>query len=1811
MEEEEVEVTGPPVGATKVTPEVEVKEQSGPPVGAVPVKKKDESVPNLTSSSASPEGAEPVSKPSEKNTESDSHLKRLQKFTQIEYQDYADKRKKELETEWQKNPTDANYQKLSKQYDQDLSDKEADFNQLLTKFGGIYEKRDRAQLEKQAKEDFQKNKERNPATTAAKALWGSFRYQIPAGLISSNVAMQKAPEDIGSAFYRAMPESIQKFLDETEPANKLGPRKNFEEPEHLKRRKSMMLEAYKLQNQGQEYTKDLVSSLDKADDFVDYVNWAGYAIGQGVGQIPVAIATKGASSYGQEIGSIYMDGVSKIAQEKGISEQEVIEKGLDDSLYPLVFGVAAGKLDYIGAKGVADTFGKKEIMGSLRDRAIAMFKSVGKTGGKESLTEAGQTLLEQIGVSKSADKTWEQAFNEVDPEQIREAAAQGGVAGTALAGAGAATTKVLNAVQKKAPTIEVVKQVLEKTNVNDKASMSKDADVIQDKVEEADVENNPKQDEQSIETTATAVEPGANPVVENGPEPSPEGLPVDDVSNISGEPGGNTDAVPVESGNPATESQQPTVEELKKKFYSSNDLNDKIKTFAEVIASGDEFLEEEDFYTDNKDAISKIMYPDGRDVKTDKGIIEGELIRDIRGTEIPEGLYINNSELFNEDDIGKGYGKELYKKALHEHGIIYSGKAVSKQAKNVHKSLVKSGDATLKKYPKLGLTALISTKKNEQKSAATEVPVQSETTTEQDQGTGEPTSEVPVGSDVAESTTTDQVGQEPPPPPDSEKQLVEDQEASKRRAFTQQILDDPNISDEVKNGLSEDAKNYIPKGLKITQAEAKAIIQSKGTAQAQADFMDRSNGMDPDVRVAIGENLIRQYNQEGDIENAIKVADNVAKYLTDLGRAVNAAKIFQMLTPAGMLKYVAKEVQKSKEKFDNQTESNRKKSKAAVDKINQDAVEKILNDPTLSKSIAEKVKRGSVKKAIDFLEGLKIDTGNIATAQIIPGIGLLPHVWNAAIGIIQDSLKAGLTISQAINKAVNKIKEKKIKDFDETKFREMLNEKLKGYKVTLDPEAAIKEELKANGTSIDEIVRQHYDAQNRTKTSLADKLTKDAGLNADEAHAIAKEIINAFDNLTKAAKEKALKKLLPKDTKKRGKRQELIDQIIQQSNLGGMTDQEYRDAIADKLGVPDLTEEQGKKITDLADKVQKAPEGFAKNRATEELLTYVAGLNKLDWKEVGMAIWYANILSGVSTQVLNISANFAEAMGDAYVLAMQNPKQAPWIWKGLFEGYGRGALEALDLIKTGNQPTKLGNKITEAAVLERVNFKGGNWNPYNYLKYVSRLMNGADIIGYQGIKEMRARQLAVSMAIEEGKNNPDMSINDRAGEILNKGQQSYNDAIEEAKAEGFTGNDVQRRAMEILEAKRPELLVQQSSDAAARGTFNYEPEGALGWLTMAVNGMTNMDIKGIKPLKFIIPFTRIIANVANRYLDWSPWGLARAAKGGIGYETLGENRYRKYSPQEKTEQWIKAITGTTAMAAIYALTDDEEGVFQITADGPGDVQKKFQLQETGWRPYSIRIGDKWYNYQNTPLAIPFSTVGFYRDLQKYRGVTDEEDLATKFGIVAHGTAKYMMDLTFLQSLSSFFDSFSKENPNEGKNFFEKQQKTMERVGKSFVIPNAVTQISRAIQEVADMPMKKAESMGDQIIRDLPILRDHLGNIYNALGDPVIPSQIEKFVPLKPSKAKDDEKLWNLIIKNNAWISKPGRTTLKPTGKPMTDEEYDTFSLKAAQLGKRLLSANYARLNAIKDKERAKEEIGKLINQARSDARDQMFGRKLF
>src|SRR5690606_9649707 len=127
-------------------------------------------------------------------------------------------------------------------------------------------------------------------------------------------------------------------------------------------------------------------------DTVDALNWLAGSVTEAGIQIPATLLSFGSSAFGQEVGSIYMDNVLKIAEEKGMTPEQVIDQGLDDPASAIAFGSAASALDFIGAKGVVNV-SKTTLKKALASRTKALLKS----SGGESLTEGAQTGLEQVG----------------------------------------------------------------------------------------------------------------------------------------------------------------------------------------------------------------------------------------------------------------------------------------------------------------------------------------------------------------------------------------------------------------------------------------------------------------------------------------------------------------------------------------------------------------------------------------------------------------------------------------------------------------------------------------------------------------------------------------------------------------------------------------------------------------------------------------------------------------------------------------------------------------------------------------------------------------------------------------------------------------------------------------------------------------------------------------------------------------------------------------------------------------------------------------------------------------------------------------------------------------------------------------------------------------------------------------------------------------------------------------------------------------------------------------------------------------------
>lgn len=692
-----------------------------------------------------------------------------------------------------------------------------------------------------------------------------------------------------------------------------------------------------------------------------------------------------------------------------------------------------------------------------------------------------------------------------------------------------------------------------------------------------------------------------------------------------------------------------------------------------------------------------------------------------------------------------------------------------------------------------------------------------------------------------------------------------------------------------------------------------------------------------------------------------------------------------------------------------------------------------------------------------------------------------------------------------------------------------------------------------------------------------------------------------------------------------------------------------------------MTKEEEDKLKKLHKRVKAAKEGFQKIKAIHDMLAYQMRIEGIKWNDVGMSVWYAHVLSGYSTQMLNAFANITETSGEILTSMIYSPKRAPWLLKGLFSGYGRGILEAWATLKTGYAPVKsikLDMSKEGPSVLEAYQgFKmfGRAWNPFKFHKYVARTMNAVDTFFYHGLKGMRTYELA-HMAIRgqgKGAQETNRLINEKLGhtkerllkakeiakleanenimllraekgklvkdlkeesdprkkEIIQKEVDRIDQEIALGPSYKVGSLDYKRRIWELMEESLPDQMLDDANNIASRGTFNYASEGRLGMLSDSVAAISNK--KGLGALKFVVPFTRIVSNVANRYLDWTPVGFYRGAKGGIGPSPRSEFNNsvysREYTPEEQAKEFIKASLGTLAALTLLALTkpgnddDETDGPFEVTAAGTGDYRKNYNLQETGWQAYSINIGGTWYSYANTPIAIPLTVIGTIKDMGKYRGENlKEKTTSDKVSLVTWNTFKYFTDLTFLKSLSEFLSYFSEENPGRASKYFIKFGAG---AAKSFVVPNLFTQVSRQVQSLMDMPIKEANTVWQQFYRDIPVARKGLNDMVNGLGEPIVPNT-DRY-----TRETTSDPIWEVITENNAWVMKPSKDVRvydPETGdeRSLDNDEYYAYSKLRGEKLKSMIEGNLTELQAM-DKEHVQEAIKDYKERASIEAKGEL------
>jgi hypothetical protein len=783
---------------------------------------------------------------------------------------------------------------------------------------------------------------------------------------------------------------------------------------------------------------------------------------------------------------------------------------------------------------------------------------------------------------------------------------------------------------------------------------------------------------------------------------------------------------------------------------------------------------------------------------------------------------------------------------------------------------------------------------------------------------------------------------------------------------------------------------------------------------------------------------------------------------------------------------------------------------------------------------------------------------------------------------------------------------------------------------------AISKGLKEMGTTISEIVTKHYTVVDNTRQSLADKLVNDAGLSGAEAEVLSRAIQKEFDNIATKKKSQILERMFSKRDRKKTEIRTLEQDLIRMTNLGAFRNDSIVQMYGDKMGWPKLTDENIKELERLATIVQKTEDPIKKRKAVEDLLAYQANIKGTSIMEFVTAVWYANILSGYNTQAVNFGANAFNTVLLFGNLVAQNPKNARFIGKGLIEGTKRGFLEGREVLRTGYSPIK--GKAEIPTLLERKDFSKSVENLptpviklVNYaakLKYVRRLMVAADVVFFEGIKEMRAYQQAAKQASLENKENPSLTQFDRAIELVGKSDiqlQKIQEKVElefERELEDINNSslskkekeaaikqaeiDKKRRTFDLIEQNRSSDMIRESAEFAAEGTYNYPPKGALG----AVAAGINQIIRYIPVVRYAIPFTNIIANVANETLNYTPAAFFMLKKGGIV-----PYRLAPLTEQQRTDLLYKGIIGTTLMSTVFLLTqlkgDDDEPILEITANGTGDYAKNGALRETGWEPYSLRFKlpngkyTGWVSYQFSPLVAGLGYVGNINDLMKYTD-SDEETIISAMTTGAGMTTASFFQGTFLTGLNDFASAvLDPRSVSRGEQVMEKILNAGVSAARAVLIPNLFSQVSQSVQKATNEYKKETrETVMGKFLQDVPYARDIYFDKINILGDPISPDTDKFYSSNKPNKVIE------LLIKNKKVFGPINRKAEKiyditlDKERALTDEEFFEYSKEKGQFIKNALLQDYDKFSKMTSSEFGKE-LTAIKREATASAREKI------
>lgn len=831
--------------------------------------------------------------------------------------------------------------------------------------------------------------------------------------------------------------------------------------------------------------------------------------------------------------------------------------------------------------------------------------------------------------------------------------------------------------------------------------------------------------------------------------------------------------------------------------------------------------------------------------------------------------------------------------------------------------------------------------------------------------------------------------------------------------------------------------------------------------------------------------------------------------------------------------------------------------------------------------------------------------------------------------IVKENVKHGKMAVKSVKDSIRKIMQDEGVDDDAlieqlvADIEEHMNERIDRARARfLTSKGNIRSFLNKMGTTLAEAAKAHARYSDQMLGSFEDMLVSIYDLPNEDDMPIARTMALAmqqeFNKMVEAERNKIIERWLKnvksnKSVKKESgpKLDAAVQRMLEMANMGMLKSVSVYNALAEKFNLPKYDPKLIKEIERLGDIIGNSNFDRQKNITKQELADLMARQKGFKTSDAYTSWMYLSMLSGISTQMVNIGGNFTNLIGYIIIESIKHPSRFPKMLSALIRAAtGVAALEATESFWTGLSLGKTGNKYfmrSNPIDTPDARFKSEYSTPalaaadqalaeftHKLMRgvkgqYVGRALMATDIYFYKIAQEMAytsrvgetgtpgmwdSAMLLARREMEKAGQDPDSSKDMRRRQKI----LAHSIYAEQRLTDG-AGNLVNERV----------TAWEDANSEALDATFQQEPKYFLGFLCKHIERFT----KDVPIARLIIPFTKVAANVTNAMLEWTPVGFARYAfeQKGNPFKLMEKGEWKKES-----DIALRAALGTAAMIVLMSMCkdeDEEDPYFTIYGDGPRDLNARRQLQQMGWKPNTVKVGGAYFSYLYTPLAMALSIVG--RHLDDYRDGKIASPHSLSMATSAVALLEAVKNQSFLASVADLMSAVDSPDPQS------RLSKVFSRIS-SIPIPNLLKQTDKYL----DPSLQQANGFWQSFIKELPIARHTLKPAINVFGEEVdrtpgyarIPGA-DRFI----TERIETDPVFNFLGQKRIVVPGFSKGT-RLNDIPMTEEQYYSYVKEAGPRIKQRIQAELGHLKNM-TKENAQERVDNIAAQEKANIRSRM------